>query len=39
LAKIGSMMAMPCMPPGALCALRGGVLVITEMARWRMAIG
>jgi hypothetical protein len=24
------MIAMPCMPPGALCALRGGVLVITE---------
>ena len=33
------MMAMPCMPPGALCALRGGVLVITEIARRRMACG
>ena len=39
LARIGSMIAMPCMPPGELCALRGGVLVRTDMPRQRMAGG
>jgi hypothetical protein len=31
--------AIPCKPPGALCALRGGVLVITVAPRQRMACG
>ena len=33
------MIAMPCIPPGALCALRGGVLVSTVTPRQRMAGG
>ena len=36
---IGSMIVMPCMPPGELCALRGGVLVSTVTPRQRMACG
>ncbi len=39
LARIGSMMAIACMPPGALCALRGGVFVATVTLRQRMAGG
>ena len=39
LARIGSMMAMPCNPPGELIALRVGVLVNTETPRQRMASG
>ena len=38
-AMIGSMMAMPCMPPGELCALRGGVFVSTVTPRQRIACG
>ena len=38
-AMIGSMMAIPCMPPGELCALRGGVFVSTVTPRQRMACG
>ena len=33
------MIAMACMPPGALCALRGGVFVATVTLRQRMAGG
>ena len=36
---IGSMMAIPCSPPGELCALRGGVFVSTVTPRQRMAWG
>ena len=39
LASIGSMIVMPCMPPGWLCARRGGVLVRTETPRKRIACG
>ena len=30
---------MPCMPPGWLCARRGGVLVSTDTPRQRIASG
>ncbi len=33
------MSAMPCMPPGALCDPRGGVLVSTATPRQRIAGG
>ena len=39
LARMGSMMTIPWMPPGELCALRGGVLVSTVTPRQRMACG
>ena len=39
LEMIGSMMPWPCIPPGARCDVRGGVLVRTVMPRQRMAIG
>ena len=32
-------MVMPCMPPGELCAPRGGVFVSTVKPRQRMACG
>ena len=38
-AMMGSMMAIPCMPPGELCALRGGVFVSTVRPRQRIAFG
>jgi hypothetical protein len=37
--KIGSMMMIPCIPPGALCGPRGGVFVSTVTPRQRMAGG
>ncbi len=33
------MIAMPCIPPGARCAPRGGVLVSTAMPRHRIDFG
>ena len=33
------MIAIPCIPPGELCELRGGVLVRTVTPRQRMACG
>ena len=39
LARIGSMMAFCCMPPGERCEVRGGVLVSTERPRKRIASG
>ena len=39
LAMIGAISALPCMPPGARCAPRGGVLVSTDTLRHRIAIG
>ena len=36
-ASIGSMIVIPCMPPGWLCDTRGGVLVSTDSARKRIA--
>ena len=39
LAMIGAISALPCMPPGARCAPRGGVLVSTVSVRQRIAIG
>ena len=38
-ATIGSISTMPCMPPGWLCAPRGGVLVIAVMPRHRIVSG
>src|SRR5258708_15818962 len=38
-ARIGSIMMMPCMPPGALCGPRGGVLVSMVTPRQRIARG
>jgi hypothetical protein len=38
-AMTGSMSMMPCMPPGWLCARRGGVFVSTVVARMRIAGG
>ena len=39
LAMIGSMSVIPCIPPGWLCARRGGVLVSTDTPRQRIAGG
>jgi len=37
--RIGSIIALHTRPPGEVCHMRGRVLVITEIARCRMARG
>jgi hypothetical protein len=39
LAITGSITVIPCMPPGWLCAPRGGVFVIAVTPRHRIASG